>query len=138
MDTGKVPLGTEVYLAVLNPLYGKDKCKCCGHKLKKQPRYIYAEGYFVGIQLEDDDLLHMCEYTDPTDNGYKVEPVGRHWMGDIIDSGEEFFGNDEPDDFDYYSKDIDIFEYGYEWDGNMVFPTEKAAKEWIKEFGEEE
>ena len=27
MDTGKVPLGTEVYLAVLNPLYGKDKCK---------------------------------------------------------------------------------------------------------------
>lgn len=136
MDTGKLPLGSEVYLAVLNPLYGDTKCKCCGHKLKKQPKYIFAEGYFVGIQLEDDVVYHMVEYFDEINDKTVIEPVGRHWMGDIIDA--EGFFEGEPNKFDYYSKDIDIFEYGYEWDGNFVFATEEEALAWLKEWANEE
>ena len=65
-----------------------------------------------------------------------IEPVGRHWMGDIIDA--EGFFEGEPNKFDYYSKDIDIFEYGYEWDGNFVFATEEEALAWLKEWANEE
>lgn len=137
MDTGKVKLGERVHLAVLNPLYGEDKCPCCGHKMKKQPRYVYTEGYFVGIQIQDDNLIHLCEYQSLQGRYNCIEAVGRHYLGDIIDSGEEWFSG-EPDQFDYYSKDIDIFEYGYEWDGNMVFSTKEEALKWIEEFGDDE
>ena len=135
MDSGKFPIGEEIHLAVPNPLYGKTKCKCCGHKLKKQPRYIYQEGYFIGILAEDDVLHHYAEYRNEDWKLIK-EPIGRHWMGDIIDS--PIFDNTRISQFDYYSKDIDIFEYGYEWDGAYAFRTKQEALDWIEEFGDDE
>ena len=134
MDTGKVPFGTEVYLIIENPLY-KGICPCCGHKIsKKVTKYLVVEGIFNKMETDGENLQYYAEYYNPITKKYEEAWINSYFLGDIIDS----YYNDEdykPNDFDVYSKDIDVCEYRGEFDGTRAFHTEKEAEEYIEKFG---
>lgn len=138
METGKERLGTEVWLAIQNPKYGRGKCPCCGGKLsKKQPRYILAEGYFNKVECDGENLLYFAEYEDVSTGKYKEVLINRRYLGDIID-GEFYEEEHKFSKFDYYLKDISIFELNYADDeGDYAFKTEEEAQSWLDEFGKE-
>lgn len=140
METGKERIGMDIWLAVRNPNYGEKICPRCGHKLpQKQDRYILVEGYFNRVECDGENLLYFAEYEDETDDDgtFKEVLINRRWLGDIIDGGfYEDEENHEFSDFDYYLKDISIFELGFTDDeGDYAFRTEQEAEDWIKEFG---
>ena len=89
------------------------------------PCYEYDE--IVGYSLR--------KLRDDVDSKYKEAWINSYYLGDIIDS--DYHDEDyEPDDFDVYSKDIDICEYRGEFDGTFAFHTKEDAEKYIEEFGE--
>ena len=137
MDTGKIPFGTEVYLVIKNPLY-KGRCPYCGHKNSKRvDKWLIVKGIYNDIRIDGENLLYYAEYENPKTGRYETVLINNWYLDDIIDSPWHFKGEDyEPDDFDVYSKDIDVCEYRGEFDGTRAFHTEKEAEEYIKEFSE--
>ena len=135
MDTGKVPFGTEVYLVIKNPLY-KGRCPYCGHKNSgKVDKWLIVKGIYNNIRIDGENLLYYAEYKNSKTGRYETALINNWYLGDIIDSDYHDEGY-KPDDFDVYSKDIDVCEYWGEFDGIRAFHTEKEAKEYIKEFSE--
>ena len=133
MDTGKVPFGTEVYLVIKNPLY-KGRCPYCGHKNSgKVDKWLIVKGIYNNIRIDGENLLYYAEYKNSKTGRYETALINNWYLGDIIDSDYHDEGY-KPDDFDVYSKDIDVCEYWGEFDGIRAFHTEKEAKEYIKEF----
>lgn len=138
METGKERLGTEVWLAVHNPKFGRGKCPCCGSKIsKKQPRYILAEGYFNKVECDGEHLLYYAEYEDESTGKYKEALINCRWLGDIVD-GEFYEEQHQFSKFAYYLKDISIFDRQYADDeGDYAFKTKGEAIDWLDDFGEE-
>lgn len=134
MNTGKVPFGTEVYLVIENPLY-KGKYPYCGHKTsKKVDKWLVIEGVYNRMITDGENLQYYAEYENPITEKYEEAWINSYYLGDIIDS--DYHDDDYiPDEFDKYSKDIDVCEYTGEFDGIRAFHTEKEAEEYIKEFG---
>ena len=142
METGKERIGMDIWIAVRNPNYGEKTCPCCGRKLsKKQDKYILVEGYFNRVECDGENLLYFAAYEDETDDDgtFKEVLINRRWLGDIIDGGfYEDEENYEFSDFDYYLKDISIFELGFADDeGDYAFKTKEEAEKWLKEFGKD-
>ena len=138
MDTGKVPFGSEIYLVIKNPLYS-GKCPCCGHKSsKKVPKFLVVEATYSSMDIGDgDNVDYYADYYDEIRHKGERVWINRWYLDDIIDSPWHSKGEDyKPDDFDVYSKDIDICEYRGEFDGVMAFHTKEEAEQYIEEFGE--
>lgn len=137
MDTGKIPFGSEIWLVIKNPLY-KGICPHCHQKIKTKkdtPKFLAVEGTYYKMETDGEHLQYYAEYWDDVDSKYKEAWINSYYLGDIIDS-DYHDENYEPDDFDVYSKDIDICEYRGEFDGTFAFHTKEDAERYIEEFGE--